>query len=274
MKKIIGLAFIEFLFALTLGLLSLAVTYEIYLSAYHAYQLQMAFHHIQQNAKLSIHLLNTAIKEAGKIGCMQLTENYPLLSYSLYSMTAKNKLIGIGKNELIVRHIQLPTSTLIRPIQNHSIIFTDTSLAVTAGDILLISDCKHAELFVVSHVNTSHEEEIITSYTPLQYDYDASAELGRLKIERFYVAKTAYKNPDGSFIFSLFSEEMIKKRKQELVSHLNAMRFLFTLNLNGRLVTLTADDVNDWSQVIAVSIELEFNYPLLKTTWYDDVTIN
>lgn len=274
MKKIIiGFTFIEFLIALSLGMLVIAITFEIYLSAYHAYQLQIAFNTIQASAKSAITLLHATIKRAGYIGCLQLTPEFPRLIYSSYALTVENKLTGIGNNELIIRHAMLPAAMLKKPIQNHTRIFTTVSLSVTPGDIVLIADCRHAELFEVGKVTIAQGEKIITSLSPLQFDYDRTAELSRLAIERFFVAKTAYKNQDGSLIFSLFKEDMIKKRKLALVDHINTMHFLFTVDVNGKPIELTAGEVSDWTKVIAIAIEFELYYPPIKTVWYDYIAL-
>lgn len=264
---------IELLMAMSLGFLLFGFSLQLYLGVSRFYQLHTALIHIQNSGMFASDILYQAIKKAGYIGCLQLTENYPSLSYSSYSLTAKNKLIGIGKSDMIVRYAMLPAATLAKSMHNQSMIQTHFNVRFNPGDILIISDCKHAELWEAEKISTHEGQQKITSTQPLRFHYDEGAEVSRLMIEHFFVRKTNYRNQDGTPVYALFREDMIKKMSVELVDHVQSMQFLLTVQQGGQWVEIPAEKVQEGSQIKAVAIQFQFDYPPIQKSWREDVAI-
>jgi type IV pilus assembly protein PilW len=268
-----GLTLIEVIIAMGMALLLLTFLLKLYLNASYSQRLQNALIHIQDNARTSLAILNTSIQQAGYIGCLRLTSDHPRLSYSQYSINLHNKLVGIGAHEIIIRHALFPAATLKKSSENQVTLYADVHTRFSSGDILLISDCKHAELFQAANVSIASNSQKITAASPLQFDYSPYAEIARFEIEHYYAAKTKHTHQDGSPIYALFKEDKIKNRVIEVVDDITALNFLFTLHRPGHLEDVPASAVEDWSKVVGVTIQLETQYSPLKKIWHSYIAL-
>ena len=271
MRRQSGLTLIELMLAMTLGLLLISVMLEMYLASQRSYRLQMALSLIQENAKTVIDSLTSDIRKAGYIGCAQLTTDFPAIFYVPYSITPHNKLTG-NDAELIVRYVEPNGIVLKESMVDDTTLYTSSERHLSVGDRVVISDCGHAELFQIEEIVLSGGRQMIIPTHPLQHRYKQDAEIGRLVINHYFIAKTKQGDNDGTEELSLFVED-IKHHKTELVAGINRMKFLYSIHRQEKLIDVSAKDISDWSNVIGIAIELELASPPLKKTWQAYVSL-
>lgn len=266
LKKYSGTILIELMLAVALGLLLVSFLLGIYIASQRSYRLQAALTQIQDNAKTAITILKSDIRKAGYIGCPRLTHDFAVASYPPYSLTPQNKLVG-GDSEIIVRHVEFPGVVLNELMRDDLTLYTSMDVRFSAGDTLVISDCKAAEIFQVKKIFfLQHLQKIIPTH-PLHNRYEPYAEISRLEVNKYLIAKTKRKNQDGSPVYSLFIED-INLYRTELVQGINRMQIFYSVDRGGKLIDTAADEIADWSKVVGVAIDLDLIAFPIKKTWH------
>jgi hypothetical protein len=244
----------------------------IYLTCERSYRLQGSLNHIKENAGLVAFILKTEIKKSGHIGCSRLTDDFSLINFPPYTITTQNKLMGTGQ-ELTVRYADFPNASLVKTSQIKDVIYTTNNLTFKPGNILIISDCHHAEIVKVKKANHFQDRQQIMITSPLHTIFSQGAEVSRLVINRYFIGKINNKTFNKDHNYSLF-EENILKQKRELVSDVNQMQFLYSTIEDGMMVDLPFESINDWSKVVGISIKFNVQDHQLKKDWYLYVAVN
>jgi Tfp pilus assembly protein PilW len=268
---------IELIITIAIALLLLSVIFEMYLANVRTYRFQNALYQLQANAKTAIDILTTAIHRAGYIGCAPLTADFPVAPYLSYSLTPHNKIHSTEANELVIRHMSVANAVLVEPINSTGSLSVSHHVRFAPGDILMISDCKQADIFQVKEVKRVRGRQIIYPVHPLQYQYDQQAEVGQLHITTYFIAKTRRKNRDGTPIYSLFVKDQ-QKRAAELVENVKKMTIRYAINQDantrGRtIIEVTQDKIDDWSKVVGVAIDLTLTSLPLEKDWHLYATV-
>lgn len=262
-----GFTLIEILVTVTIGLLILNVLMEIYLTCMRSLRLQNGLYHIQNMAKDASFIFSSELKKAGNIGCAKLSHDFPITSYKQYALNTQNKIIGNAANRIMIRYAEYPNATLIQSMDDNTKLYASQTIHFSRGDILIISDCKRAEIFEATQVNVLHGKQEIISLSPLHDRYEKHAEISRLSINQFYVANTHRKDRDGTFIYSLYRENN-HQGKSELIAGVNNMQVSYTINDSDQLKEMVATEVADWSKVKRVAVDLEMVAFGLKKIWH------
>lgn len=106
---------------------------------------------------------------------------------------------------MTVQYAGYPVNTLITPIHESQESFRVTNeVHINIGDVMVISNCQHAEIFQIKSVAHNQGIQIVESVKPLEYEYDANSEVSRLEVNRYYVAKTKRNKSNGNPLYSLF----------------------------------------------------------------------
>jgi type IV pilus assembly protein PilW len=271
MRRYLGSILIELMLAVTLGLMLVGFVFEMYLASQKSYRLQIALNHIQDNAKTAIDSLTDDIRKAGHIGCARLTNEFPIVSNVPYSITPQNKLIG-SHSELTVRYVEPHGVVLRESMIDNTTLYTTAEIHFSIDDIVVISDCKQADIFQVGEVVLSRGVQMIIPVHPLHHHYEQYAEIGRLAINHYAVAKKNRKNSDGTQVFSLFVDH-IKQHKTEWVADINSLQLLYSVNQKGKLTDVPASAIEDWSNVVGVAIDVELVFPPIKKIWHAYVSL-
>ncbi len=245
-KHPLGFVLIELMLAVTLGLLLVSVIMQIYLANIGNYRLQRSLNHIQQNAKTAMDILTAEIHQAGYIGCARLTRDFPLISYPPYTLTYNNKISSLHTDEIIIRHAHFLGSILTESMRDAAILSVSGSVRFASGDILIISDCKQAEIFQAKEVKNTHGRQIIFS-TPLHHQYEQYAEVSHLDMNTYFIADTHRRYADGTPVYSLYVKD-IDQRKSELVEGIQQMHI--------------------HSNLLGVSIDFTVVAPPIKKVWH------
>ncbi|MBX3709258.1 MAG: hypothetical protein KF702_05810 [Gammaproteobacteria bacterium] len=262
-----GLTLVEVLVSMTIGILLIFVLLEMYLISQRSVKLQTAMIDIQDNAYAATAILTSEIQKAGTIGCGQLTEDFPVMSYLSYTINPKNKMIGNASNEITVRYADYPNAVLNQSMTDNITLETSQHVHFSSGDVLIISNCQRAELFTVQQVKIKGAHQELIALSPLHHKYEKYSEISRFVVNTYYVAPTNRRNQDGTIIYALFVKD-IKQRKSELVENINKMKITYSFMQAEKLEEVSADKISDWSKVVGVGIDLEVRADSLKKNKY------
>ena len=260
MRKQHGFNLIELLTTIVISMLMLNIIMQIYLTIEHNIQIQAALYQLQNDAEDVTNLMRTEIKKAGHIGCAKLTSDFPIIPYHEYSVTAFNKLRENNAHELTIRYAETSGAVLTENMRDTRNLIASLDVQFSVGDLLLISNCYRAEIFQVAKIKISKSRQEIIPSSALHDRYEKNAEISRLVINKFYLAKTHRKHVDGSFISALYLEN-IKHRKMELIENIEQLEFNYSLNDGSEVLV---NEVRDWSEVMGVGLEWQFVTAMFK----------
>lgn len=265
-----GLTLVELMVALVIGLLLTLGVLQVYLSGRDVYRMQDSLSHLQESGRYTLALLTREIRESGYIGC---------LSIDWAGIDDPNDA-GVDFDETtIIRatagaNVTLPDTLRIRSAQPFNAVLTDTVLAgdesfsvednvtVAAGDVLVISDCRTAELFVAE--NDVSNGTTITATEALANNYlaDAMGAVYRYRDVTYTVADTGRQTPGGRAIRALFVDRDDGTGPQELVEGVENLKLQFGVATDAEPrpnqvnAYRTADAVTDWGRVVSVRLDL------------------
>jgi type IV pilus assembly protein PilW len=245
-----GFTLFELLLALTLGILLTGLITEIYLMGERSMKQQNEFVTIENNARVAIDILTGEIKKTGYIGCARLTNDFPVFPHVQGGIAPENKLTG-SSNTLTLRHMGMATHIDLPLTSGEDTVVAGDNIPVTAGDSLVIADCKHAEIIKAKYISAQLHSQRIKLWDTLRFDYDQSAEIGRLEINKFYVAKAT-----AEAVNALFMQDT-NGRSTEMVSGISTIQFLYSVRSNGWSSDVRASEINNWSAVQGVALEIE-----------------
>jgi len=160
-------------------------------------------------------------------------------------LTVQNKLTS-SNHEFTVRYADLPAATLNRMNEDRSILYVDGAVHFAAKNWLMIADCQHAEIFQIEKSVIRHHQQALHLSHSLHSQFSAGAEVGKFKINRYFIAKTKRRNQDNLPIYALFMTD-INHRKIELVENIQQMQISIDRGL---------------------MLDLEVIAPPLKKHWY------
>lgn len=266
-KTIQGFILTELMLGATLSLMLLSILLNIYLTVRHSYSLQKSLNTIQENAQLASDIFTTEIHKAGYIGCPHLTEDFPLISHTSHTLTSKNKLTGTSVPTITVRYADFPSAVLIQPMHTFDTLYTSNNVHFSPGDVLIISDCQNAEIFKLKNMNRFKDKQKLVSVSPLNTKFLPQAEVSRLIVNQYFIAKTNDQNNDEQSSSSLFVENILH-RKTELVGGIDKMQVLFSIIQEGNIVEVPAEMILDWSKIMGVAIHFNMVSNLLKKNWH------
>lgn len=213
-----GFTLIELMISISIALILIILLMQIYLASQKSFKLESALTSIQMNAVSFTSILSSQIHQAGSIGCARLSNDFPLISHGEYQLNAMNKItINQGK-ELIIRYAEYPNLYLTESTNKGGKIKVNADIPIHANDVLLISNCKQAELVIAANVNQSRGIQEITLSSVLQNQYEKYSELSRLAINKFYISRSHYGGGNSLFM------ENIKHEKYELLMGINQMK--------------------------------------------------
>lgn len=206
-----GISLIELLISITIGLFLLTCFINILIAAEKNYSLENNINAIQENSRISSSVLRDAIHHAGYIGCALLTDHFSLADQSGLNFSSKNKLFLSEDNNLVVWNLNLTHSYLEKEMRSGSILYVSNDEKFSPGEILLISNCKSADIFMIKEIEKHFDgTQKITSTKPLSFRYEKNADVGKIIMNTFFVGET----PRGTS--ALFMKD-ISGRKMELV---------------------------------------------------------
>lgn len=271
-RKNHGFTLIELMIGIVLSTLILSGVIEIYLGAAQSHESQMDLHIIQDNARMAFSFLNSGIASAGYIGCMKLTPDFPK-NINITSQIKIESLHQPNSDSMTIHQVSHQHATITEPMTAYSILYVTDSLEFFPKETVLISDCKNAELFQIKTLVSVNEKikKIITIH-PLHHLYEKNAEVSLIESNTYFIDDTQRKTKTGLPIYALYLKKL-DQPKMELVDHVENMKIQYDVNQHGKIETQTAEQMQDASNVVGVSLKLFFSSSRLKKVLYDYVSI-
>jgi|GEM_PF-3637776 len=280
LKNHSGTSLIELMIATALGLWLLGGVLICYHSNQRTFQVEQALAHMQENGRVAIHLLSQDIHSAGYSGCL------PLASLELNQLISSTKTINFAAATRIAgwhqlastSALQLPTEIarnavsgsdilLIQRMQpdnavvnahNKTILLAAKSDYRT-GDILLISDCTHADVIQV----TAASGKALTITPALLQSYNNTSQIGHLATVVYYIRKTSRKNVAGAPIYGLYRRDINQPSTlaQEIAEGVDNMRLKFGVIHHHKMMYLSIPQLTsaDWQAIVSIQIALSLN---------------
>ena len=248
--------------SLALSLLLFTLIFQLYLTTQRSIHIQTAFNQIQFDANTAINQLRSSIHKAGYIGCARLSADFPIHGWSNHTLTVRSKLHANTEGPISVSYAEGAHISLLEPMRDHSFMLATKQMHYSVGDILIISNCAHADIFQIKQIIVSHGMQKIIPVSPLRYQYDKYSEIARL-------IQNEYRIEQGGTLFV----KDIHHRRIALADHIDAMRINATVNQHGRYVDVPANAVEDWSKVGGVSIAFIVSSTPYKKIWHAYISV-
>ena len=234
MKKTDGVTLIEFMLALLLSSSVLFGSMMIYLTMQKNYSLQAALMTIQENTQVIFSILSASIRTAGYLGCAKLTNDFPFMSYPPFTFTPKNKISTFKSNEIkektdgiTIRQAALLNATLVRTMFDYHTLYVSLKPEFKQSDILIVSDCKTAEMIVADKVFQTKHYQMITTKRPLTKLYETLTEISQFEMTSYFIGKTNRTNAQGKAIYALYAQN-IHSHKTEIIDGVHHMEIRFS----------------------------------------------
>jgi hypothetical protein len=250
-----GTTLLELLLTLMFSLLLLGLLLDIYLGTERQNELRSTLLSLQDNANFALQSLSAELQETGFWGCPRLSAEF-----SLRNTGALNPIKNLELQQdasITIRHRSAVVLS-VREIEKTFLVLS-SEFRCEPGDILVISDCKHAEWFEVAEVSFHGAEQKLIPVLPLQASYSEQAEIGYLESNTYFVGKTARKDELGHWIFALYKRDL-KGRRKELVEGIEKMKLRFF-------------QLESKASIQGVSIELALRQKNLRKTVYAFVAL-
>lgn len=181
-----GVTLLEMMIAITISMLLILLLTSVYINMHHVLAGQRAMKLHQNNALKLIDMIREEVAMAGHIGCARLSSSFNVYPLPPYVLTNENDLVINTKN-ITVRYQAFPSVALLRDMHGRTMLATDASVRYRPGEVMLISDCTHAEIFQAGVVVMRNNMQIIYPTMPLKYQYHKFSELGLLVMRQYYL---------------------------------------------------------------------------------------
>lgn len=226
-----GLMLIDLMISVMLSVLVVSLLLKIYIIFQRNYHLQRTLNVIHHDAKEASDLFKDEIHQAGHLGCVRLTPDFPVWQHPPYSITSDNKLI-INQSGFSVKYAAFPNTSLIQDMTRKSFFEVTTNVKFQKGDVLIISSCSSAEIFIVASAFIKNGTQIITTLHPLHDLYKKDAEVSHLISNRFYISTSRHGKDNSLYV------EDINHRKTELIEGMHELNIKPVVNNQSRIIGL------------------------------------
>ena len=253
-----GYSLIELMIAISLSLFLSMGIINIFIYSKNIYQLTQSLKTIPTKARLAFYLLSHDIRMAGFIGCVRLRDlslnkhlsgDTSLVVWHKGYTTAKLSLPKLTRyqkdSDAILIQFLDPNTFPIKEAKSNHIVLVHRRV-FRPKDVLLISDCQHAELI---HWNNIH----------LTYHYQMESEIGFFNKIIYYIADTGRINEIGQRVYALYRRNLNQSfyKPTELIEGIKRMSIKLGMkNRDGTLYYKNANEVKHWANARSVEIRL------------------
>lgn len=304
-----GLTLVELMVALTLGLIVTLVVVNVFLSNRGVYRVNEQLSRLQENARYALEVLARDLREAGRIPCgtVAVTNENQL---SDWLAQWKLGIRGYGANEAFPSNanagnraagtdaafVYLTTSNDVL-ITNSTILATSAQFEVNTtqhglnfGDIVMACSGKQAALFKITKITNQPNSATIDSVPfggngPEGINFK-NGWISRLTVRAWYIgcnSRADCTTPAGRSLYQFIQIDDGRVRSnpipEELVEGVSDLQLKYLTRDGNSYVT--ADQITDWSQVVAVRVELTFattervgtNQQEIARPWYSVIAL-
>ncbi len=258
-SKETGLTLIEVMITITISISMLAILLDIYFSCISQLKVESALSEIQFAAHSAANILTQEIQQAGHIGCARLTADFPIISLPSQVFNVNNQISANNQNELTVRYAEPNSAYLLEDNKHTNRIYISNNIKFDKKDILIISDCKQAEMISPQAIHQFSDRQEITLSQPLRYAYNKYAEISRFVVHKFYIAKSNRQYENGDTVHGLYMEDQWR-HKYELISGITAMSIHFNID--------DKQQITNAHNITAIELSLKIHSPPLTKPWF------
>ena len=263
-----GLTVIEMMIALALGLILTLGAIQIFASSRMAYRANEALARIQENGRYALHFLKRDIRNAAYWGCADDVEVNNVVVGTSVDFDAP---ATVGEE----RGAALPDALTLRmanrnsginvvkqmPTTSADLFLSDTD-SVQEGDIMIVTDCESADIFMVTNNNTLNDNLAHNSGVVVNGVQNSTQ-----------VMSKSYGTDAIAFVVSQRLYEVVNDRMQrsvngspaaELVNGINDLELTYGVDSDNNEVPnayLDADEIDasplySWDEVLTIRIRL------------------
>jgi type IV pilus assembly protein PilW len=309
-QRIRGFTLTELLIATTIGLIVLSAVAQVFATSRATYRATEGLSRLQENARFSMHFLTWDVRMAGYMGCLQKSTvvtnhlNNPAdyaTNFVLGQFVNGHSYTGSGGSSLSdwtpplpaayfsagevvpgtdVLVIRRGSDTGLRVLPPYmptpsSALQIPTNSGLSVNDIVLVSDCKSADLFQITgpddpnNTGTVNHNTGTVSQGPgnatqaLSKTYQGDAEIMKLMTNVYYIGR---RNSDPKNPPALFRKELDKSAvvTLELVDDVDSMQVYYGEDTDGDAKANAygkSDEVTNWAKVETVRLGLLVRTP-------------
>ena len=294
-----GLSLIELMVALVISVFLLGGVVQVYTANKSTYRFSEAMSRIQENARYSLDTMARDLRMAGFWGCATFDPNNPSniqnnlddtsadYDPAIHDFVNQPPVSGSendglnGSDSIRVRGSMPGQANVLSPYNSPTSaqIFINQADFVEPGDIVLLTNCKGADIFQVTNTTNgggAAKQSVIhnsgvgspgnssggggcpgANPNCLSQTYGGDSSLLKLQSVRYYIAAGASGEP------ALWRN--VNGEDQELVDGVEELQILYGINTNNATTApnqyVTSDNVANWNQVVAVRIMLLLRSP-------------
>lgn len=282
-----GIGLVEIMVALVVGLVLMGGVFQIFQSARMTYRVTEALARVQENGRFAMMFLSHDLRMAGYSGC---SRDIPLKSTlndsGNYIYDFQTYLIGhIDKNKngnwlpalpagisdavngtdiITVRAAESSAAKILPPYMNQlsAALHIEEGSGLSAGDIVLVSDCQMGTVFQISGGNPDVSGAVVhntgnsvvpgNSTKDLGKTYKGDAELMRIKTTTYFLRKNAAGEP-------ALWRRIGSNSAEKLVEGVDDMTVSYGVDTGAdgsADAYRTADQVASWEDVVSVQLTL------------------
>ena len=180
-KRQAGISLVEILIALVISLFLLGGVIQVYLSNQSAYRFGEAVARIQENGRFSIEVMTQDLRMAGFFGCAlfdpedpenivnNLDPSGPGYDSSLYDFVLAGVIQGTegdglnGSDSVTLRGSMPGQLNVVPPynVDTSAAIFVNSNNVLAPDDIVMISNCRGADIFQITNTTTSPSSAVM-----------------------------------------------------------------------------------------------------------------
>lgn len=254
-----GYSLIEFMLTLSLALFLSIGIINIFIYSKNIYQITQSLNAIPSKARLAFHILSHDIRMAGFIGCVRLIDvsalkkhlsaETSLIVWHKGKTTAKMSLPKLARyqkdSDVILVQFLDPNTFPIKEAKSKHII-SAYKLLFRPKDVLLISDCQHAEIIHWNNIN-------------LINNYQTNSEIGWFNKIIYYIADTGRWSEMGKPIYALYRRNLNQSiyKPIELIEGIKRMSIRLGMkNSDGTMFYKNGKEVKHLANARSVEIRL------------------
>lgn len=309
-RRIRGFTLTELMIATTIGLIVLSAVAQVFATSRATYRTTEGLTRLQENARFSMHFLTWDVRMAGYLGCLQKSTvvtnhlnnpadyatNFVLGQYvngHSYTGSGGNNLsdwtpslpaayftageVVPGTDVLVIRRGSEDGLRVLPPYMPtpSAALQIPTASGLSVNDIVIVSDCKSADLFQITGPDDPNNTGTINHNTgtvsqgpgnatqSLSKTYKGDAEILKLITRVYYIGR---RNNDPNNPPALFRKEFDKGLvfANELVDDVDSMQVFYGEDTDGDGRANTygkADEVTNWANVETTRVGLLVRTP-------------
>jgi type IV pilus assembly protein PilW len=282
-----GLTLVEILVALVISLVLMIGVAQIFVANKVTYRTQEGLARLQENGRYAINRIAKSVRQAGFFGCagMEVTNLFVIANdppADLSSITTKTAIDGddnvtagnpfsakVGTDVITLRGAGDEGMGLTGgPTDRDSEVkITNGYNRFAADDLVLITDCRSADLFRATGVSSSEGKTNIThaaasnTSNRLSRDYLDDGLVLKPFIHSYFIKDTGRDNQAGDDIYALYYQDT-SGTVFELVEGVSDLQVLYGVDQDGNRAadiyqTATAiDAANAWDRVVSARISI------------------